>query len=263
MSSFKRFATALVVLALVAGACSARPDDGGGSAGPAAGNQADKSAGAERGKGKGGKAKASKGAGGGEKAGEEGTTAGDGSDDSANPFGSGGSSALATASARVPEPQPDATRQGALVPDYAEVLAAAIEGLGKSFRITLTFAGEVPQQMPDENTFMITQVALQMSEDESYAFGAQGSNKGWEAMAGSQKEQSGKQAQEFPGKLEVTGNRIVMTIPWRYVGGPTRFQWVSNSYWFSTVANTTHSSYDPVPNQRRNAKKPNLATYPN
>jgi hypothetical protein len=110
---------------------------------------------------------------------------------------------------------------------------------------------------------MVTAMAFQMSEDESYAFGAQGTQEGWKAYAGNQKQESGKRAQRFPGRLQVSGNRIVMTVPWSYVGGPRRFEWFSNSTWFSSVANTTHYSYDPVPNQREDAKKPNLAPYPN
>jgi hypothetical protein len=193
-------------------------------------------------------------------AGENGSEggAGNGSSSSAGP------SVFPTSSAVVEEPQPDAQKEGPLVPQYAEALEASIEGLGKNFRITLTYAADMPQQMPDKNTFMVVATAMVRNEDESYAFGARATQSGWEAYAGSKKQQSSDRPPKFPGTFEVSGSRIVMTIPWTYVGGAKRFQWFTNSTWFSRVANQAQYSYDPIPNQRKNKKSSaSMAKYPN
>lgn len=247
--------TLVAALSVLAGACAG----GGGSATPTA--QA-----TDEGAGAGSVAKGTDKAG--SKKGSKGKTAGGQQDDAGSVPGGGGAGGndgaaggaaaidprLRTASSIVEEPQPDATKGG--VPEsYPEVLRVAIEGLGDDFRITFTFAGDIPQEMPDDKTFMVVGLGLKdRSDKRSYAFGAQGTHEGWQAYAGGKGEAN--QAQEFPGTFLIEGNEIVMTIPWSYMKGPYPFRWQASSSWFRSVASTSHYSFDPIPNKK-------MARFPN
>ena len=145
-------------------------------------------------------------------------------------------------SASVSEPQRDAETDGVPAP-YTEAMAAEIQGLGKDLRMTLTMSGDVPQKMPNKNTYMVVAFSMAMTEDERYAFSAQGSQDGWQAYAGGKED-----TKRFPGTFVIEGERIIMTVPWSYVGGPRTFKWIANSSWFSSIGGTTHYAYDPIPN---------------
>ncbi len=147
--------------------------------------------------------------------------------------------------ARVSEPQPDGKKQG-ITPDYPEVLDVTIEGLGENFRITITTNGEIPQQMPNDKTIMVISFQLFRSEKEGYAFAAQATDKGWKPFAGGKDKQT-----KFPGTFEVTGNQIVMVVPWSYVNGAYPFKWLAASNWFQSLANTTHYIFDLVPSKNQ------------
>jgi hypothetical protein len=249
----RRLACAVVALSLLAGAC------GGSGADPTT-QSLDKSKGGKGGgkttSTKGSKSKSGKtsGKGGSGAAGSTGTGKGSGG-------GAGGGRTVAagnvptypTGSARLEEPEPDAQRQG-VTPDYAEATSVSIEGLGKNFRITVAYAGNLPDKMPNENSYFIMGFAMQRGKNKSWAFGAQATQDGWKPYAGSKKE-PGK-SNKFPGKFAIEGNKIVMTIPWSYVDGAAAFEWFSNSTWFTSVASTTHYAYDPIPNEGP-AKYPN------
>lgn len=181
-----------------------------------------------------------------------GTTEGEENDDGTSVSGN---AALATASARVAEPQPDAQKSG-LPPDYAEATEATIAGLGDQLRMTLTLNGEVPQQMPDDKTFMVINFNLQRNDDDGYAFGGQASNEGWRAYAGGNNKTQTKSGSKFPGTFIIDGSQIVMTVPWSYLDGPQPFKWTATSSWVQSVAQTTHYSFDLLPNK-------NSARYPN
>ena len=149
-----------------------------------------------------------------------------------------------TASAEITEAQPDAKSQG-ITPPYAEMTQASIEGLGKSFRVTMTFDGDLPQQMPNDKTVMVVGYQMIRDDDEGYAFAAQASQDGWKPFAGG----NDKKQKDFPGSFEVTGNQIVMEIPWSFVKGAYPFKWLATSNWFQSLANTTHYKFDLIPNK--------------
>lgn len=151
---------------------------------------------------------------------------------------------LATASGVVQEPQPDGEKNG-VAPEYAEVLATSIEGLGDTFRVTMTFNGQVPDRLATPDTYMVIGLGLDGGrDDESYAFGAQASKDGWKVYAG------GKQgATGFPGTFAIEGTQVIMTLPWSYVGGPHAFKWYANSSWFQSVGGVTNYLFDPLPNE--------------
>lgn len=166
------------------------------------------------------------------------------------PQGSGGSE-YARRSAGVSEPQPDAQKEGR-PPDYAEARAVDIQGMGRNFRITITFFDDVPQQMPTDETYMVIGVGMsgKSKKDDDYGFGARATSEGWLAYAGSR-----GSASQFPGTFFVRENRIEMNIPWSAVGGPRPFQWYASSSWFQQIGGSASYAFDPIPNGR--------ADYPN
>lgn len=150
-----------------------------------------------------------------------------------------------TASAQITESQADAKSQG-ITPSYAEMTHASVEGLGKTFRITMTFAGDLPQKMPNDKTVMVVGYQMIRDDDEGYAFAAQASQEGWKPFAGGKEDRKQK---DFPGSFEVVGNEIVMEIPWSFVNGAYPFKWLATSNWFQSLANTTHYKFDLIPNK--------------
>jgi hypothetical protein len=81
------------------------------------------------------------------------------------------------------------------------------------------------------------------TKKEQFAFGAQGSGRGWKTYAGGRGE-----SKRFPGDFRINGSSVEMVIPWSYVYGPRRFRWFTSSSWFTQVAGTTHYAFDPIPN---------------
>lgn len=151
--------------------------------------------------------------------------------------------AFARRTAVIDDPRDDSTKEG-ITPAYAEIIKASIVGLGEDFRMTLTLAGDPPDQMPNDKTHMIIAFGLTgTKENEGFSFGAQCTEQGWNAYAGGRDDgESG-----FPGTFFVEGNTIEMTVPWDYIGGPRAFEWYSASNWFSQLANQTHYRVDLAP----------------
>lgn len=165
------------------------------------------------------------------------------------PEGSTTSSEINPAFARrtsiVEDANNDAKKDG-VTPSYAEVTQASIIGLGEDFKLTATFAGDLPSAMPNDQTHMIVAFGITGgNEDEGYSFGAQCTPDGWTPYAGGKDDSSN----EFPGTFTITGNQIEMVIPWDYIRGPRAFEWYAASNWFSQVANTTHYKVDLAPNE--------------
>jgi len=159
---------------------------------------------------------------------------------------------LARRTAIVDDPPNDAKKDG-VTPSYAELTEASIIGLGEDFKLTMTFAGDLPSSMPNDQTHMIVAVGITgASDEEGYSFGAQATQDGWKPYAGGKDDGTS----EFPGTFDVGGNRIEMIIPWDYIRGPRRFEWYAASNWFSQIAGTTHYRVDLVPND-------GLAKFPN
>ncbi len=150
---------------------------------------------------------------------------------------------LASRSSFVEDPIGDAKKEGALVPDYAELVRSGVQGLGEDFEMQLTFNGDVPQEMPDKNTIMVIGFGISAGGNDTYGFTAQGSQEGWKAYAGAK-----DGARRFPGQFLIEGDTITMRVPWKSIDGPREFKWQVNTTWFRSVASTTHYSFDQCPN---------------
>lgn len=194
-----------------------------------------------------------------QKAGVPGAPAQDGSFGAGEAPGDGGSAtsseidpSLARRSAIVEDGASDATKEG-LTPDFAEIIRATIQGIGDDFRMILRVNGTVPDSVPDDKTHWIIAFGITGAEEnEGYSFGAQLTQKGWQAYAGGAEKGDGG----FPGTFLTEGNEIIMTVPWSYIEGPREFEWYAASNWFRSLANQTHYSVDLAPNE-------DLAKFPN
>lgn len=252
MRTGSRLLVVTVVLALLAPACSSsrRVTDAQEELIEEA-SEDDKKKSNKSGKGKGKKGKGNK-----KGSGQDGAAAADGPGGSSNepsgtasnapglqPLGPGGPE-YARQSARHEEPQPDGKKEG-VTPNYAEMIALDIQGLGKDVRFTFEFAGNVPQKLATPDTYMVVGLGISgvRKGDQGYALGAQGSNEGWKAYAGSKSETQG-----FPGTFFVRENRIEMTIPWSFIEGPRPFEWYGSSSWFQNIGGTTSYVFDVIPN---------------
>ncbi|MDQ4024260.1 MAG: hypothetical protein M3217_02050 [Actinomycetota bacterium] len=153
-------------------------------------------------------------------------------------------SAATRATVVVTEPDADAEKSG-LPPEYPDILSTRVQGSAKSFRVTITFRGELPEKMPDDKTYMVAGFALTGTKDEDgYAFGAQGGVDGWRPYGGKKDGDRG-----YPGTMSIDGATLVFVTPWSAVGGPRSFDWYAQSTWFRSLAQTTHYSLDNVPNE--------------
>nr|MBA2724555.1 hypothetical protein [Actinomycetota bacterium] len=160
------------------------------------------------------------------------------------PQGEGGAR-FASESARYEELQPDAEKDGPLLPDYAEATAIDVKGLGSNVRITFAFDGELPQRMPNDKTYMIIAFGFSAEKkgEDGYGITAQASDEGWRASLGAKDE-----AKRFPGTFIVRGNTAEFTLPWSAVGGARPFEFYGSASWFQYTAGVTSYSVDPIPN---------------
>ena len=152
---------------------------------------------------------------------------------------------LARRSSFYEEPSPDAKKEGALVPGYAEVVRCGIQGVGEQFEMHFQFNGDIPRSMPDKNTIMVIGFGISAGGNETYGFTAQGNQEGWKPYAGAK-----DGARKFPGEFLIQGDTIIMRAPWSFINGPREFRWQLNATWFRSVANTTHYSFDQCPNDQ-------------
>ena len=148
-----------------------------------------------------------------------------------------------TASVLITEPDPDADKSG-VAPDFADIFSTQVEGAGPDVKITIVLRGDIPEKMPDDMTFMVIGFGLTgpKGQSQGYAFGASADDKGWTPYGGSEK------GGEFDGEFSISGDTVVLVVPWRTIKGPRPFEWYSQTSWFRSIAGTTHYSLDVLPN---------------
>jgi hypothetical protein len=146
--------------------------------------------------------------------------------------------------ARVVDPKHDASKQG-VTPEYAELVEASVIHKGSDLELSLTFADDIPEQMPAKTYMAISwTVAPKENDQDAYSFSAYSSPKGWDTFAGKD-----GQIAHFNGRFEVDGNRLVMTISWDEFGGPTKLKWHADTSWLLYEDdNTQRTSVDAAPN---------------
>lgn len=137
--------------------------------------------------------------------------------------------ALVDVTAELADPTGDAQTAGAVV-DFADILKAAVHGNGKFLDLILTMSGPVPEVMPNDTTYMI--VAWNLAGNKKIptaGFSAQAGSNGWTLSAAQNSDTT-----DFPGGFDISGNEIVMRIPWRYIKTPHEFEWSAAVTWATT-----------------------------
>lgn len=179
--------------------------------------------------------------------------AADPSDDGSSTLSEDGGSSgpLATVRSVLKDPDDDAQRQGD-VPAFTEILEASVTGRGSDVELTLVMSGEIPQQMPDDSTFMIISWNLAGGKlDRSAGFSAQATTEGWVVSSALANETI-----DYPGSVTVEGDQITLTFPWDFVNGPYKFDWSAASTWSAVAGEQQSVSADNVVGGRY-PKKPN------
>ncbi|MBA2725425.1 MAG: hypothetical protein H0U53_05495 [Actinobacteria bacterium] len=127
-------------------------------------------------------------------------------------------------------------------PAYAEIAAATVRGLGDDLELAVTVDGELPMRMPDEDTNTIIAVKMRTTDDSEFVLGAHASEQGWKPFA---KWYGHKRP--FPGRFEIRGGTLTMTIPWSFLDGPRRFRWFANASWIQSAGVIPTYSIDLAP----------------
>ncbi|MEA2497788.1 MAG: hypothetical protein QOH26_193, partial [Actinomycetota bacterium] len=110
-------------------------------------------------------------------------------------------------------------------------------------KLTLTLAADVPDAMPDGNTFMAVGFRFDgKGDDEPYVY-ADADDGGW--VPGT----SG--ADTYPGTFSVEGRKITFVVPWAALGGAQKFKWYANDSWVQSGLVTTSYAFDEAPNFER------------
>lgn len=135
------------------------------------------------------------------------------------------------------DPPNDAENHGD-TPDYIDITRATVSDRGGEAVFTATFAGDVPQAMPDNDTFSYVGFTLKRrGEDRSVS--ASCSDEGWQPAAGG--------GGSFSGDFSLRGNSIVWVVPWSAVGGRGRFTWFVDSSWTQSGTLDTYWAFDSAP----------------
>lgn len=134
----------------------------------------------------------------------------------------------------------DADTHGA-TPNYVEITSAALVGGPDRLVLAQTFAGAVPQRMPDEDTFTYVGFNLR-GKDRDVTVSATCDEDGWHADV---------DGAGFPGELHIRGNTLEFEVPWAVIGGPAPFTWQSSSSWTRSTLLNTYYAFDSAPNYSR------------
>ena len=160
-------------------------------------------------------------------------TGGDGGDgDGGDVQGSDGSTSAGPgggASAQVNDGSGD---HGLRAPDYADITAVALEDRGEALRLTLRFAGDVPQRLPEDEVQGAGIDLYRTSGDESaYQVFIDGSSEGWYAYF-----YTPKGFKKYPGTFGLGGRVMVFEVPWGAMNLPDEIRFSAFCDW---TRNTT------------------------
>ena len=150
-----------------------------------------------------------------------------------------------TASASRPDPSGDGERQGE-TPSYTDIRRAAIQGLGKTVRFSITVDGAIPGGGTEDGEDMTASFRLQMPDGDEHQIYALGSPSGWSADF----DNTGR----FPGRFAIEGDRFVFELPWSRLGGPDRFKWLAQTSWTrspDSPLDDVRFAFDQVPEYER------------
>jgi hypothetical protein len=107
---------------------------------------------------------------------------------------------------------------GASTPAYADAVAVTVEDNGPNARITVSMRGDVPARVPSGETIGLGvdfyRSRTQLESD--YQVFADGEPDGWYAYL-----ETPHGFVKYPGTFGLGGRRVVFTVPWTSLGGPS------------------------------------------
>ncbi|MEA2460399.1 MAG: hypothetical protein QOH90_576, partial [Actinomycetota bacterium] len=136
----------------------------------------------------------------------------------------------------------DAEKHGD-TPSYIEIVRASVRGIGEKVQLTLTLAGAVPTEMPDENTFYSVGFHFGRGGGDGPYVYADADGGGWAPGV--------NDSDSYPGEFSVSGTKITFNLPWSALGGAQRFKWYANNSWTHSGLVDTSYSFDEAPNFER------------
>jgi hypothetical protein len=141
----------------------------------------------------------------------------------------------------VKDPAADADTHGE-TPAYVEITGASFTGGPQRVVLSQSFAGDVPEAMPDEDTYTYVGFTLE-GRGKDTTVSATCDSDGWRADVDG--------ASTFPGKFSIHGKTLQIALPWDAVGGKGRFVWYSRSSWTRSTLLNTYYAFDTAPNDER------------
>jgi hypothetical protein len=121
---------------------------------------------------------------------------------------------------------------GLRAPDYADITQVALEDRGDALRLTLRFAGDVPQRLPENEVQGAGIDLYRGSGDESaYQVFIDGSSDGWYAYF-----YTPKGFKKYPGSFGLGGPLMIFEVPWSAMSLPDSIRFSAFCDW---TRNTT------------------------
>jgi hypothetical protein len=133
---------------------------------------------------------------------------------------------------------------GAGTPAYADLVAVTVEDDGTRARVTVRFAGAVPNVLPPDETegVGVDFYATAAQTESDYQLFADGEPDGWYAYL-----QTPKGFVKYPGRFGVGGDRLVFTVPWSALGSPSAGSFTAFSDWTRDTSPANLAGQDHAP----------------
>ena len=137
----------------------------------------------------------------------------------------------------------DAASWGGTTADYPDLVAVEPVLSSESVDVTFTFAGDLPEIMPDPNTVMDVRFGMKREGSApARSFGLRAGVAGWylDTAHGS-----------WDGSFDIEGDKLLLRIALHELGERSVVRWVATSQWaHRPVKGTTAYMVDTVPNQK-------------
>jgi hypothetical protein len=127
-------------------------------------------------------------------------------------------------------------------PAYLEIARASVDGTAEGLAFALEMRGPLPPTLELKDGRLRLGFSLTSGSDR-YLFEAEAGPTGWTARATSP---SGI-AEEFPGKWDVSGDALEMTVDWSYLRGMPRFRWLATAAWARERGGRNEYAFDSAP----------------
>jgi hypothetical protein len=133
---------------------------------------------------------------------------------------------------------------GATTPAYGDAVLVTVEDNGTDARVTVTMRGDVPATLPAGETMGlgVDFFGSRTDTESRYQLFADGEPDGWYAYL-----QDPKGFVKYPGTFGLGGRRLVFTVPWASLGGPSAGYFSAFADWTRRATPANLSGEDHAP----------------